>query len=59
MVGWVQFFEKNGHFLYQFSAKIGSSGKVDIVQFLEKIWYFEDLEFCGKIADIDSLIAKV
>ena len=52
-------FGKIGHFLYEFSAKIGSSGKVDNVQILEKIGYFEDLEFCGKIPDIDSLIARV
>ena len=32
---------------------------MDNVQFLEKIGYFEDLEFCAKIPDVDSLIAKV
>ena len=59
VAGCVQFSGKIGHFLYEFSAKIGSSGKVVNVQFLEKIGYFEDLEFCGKIPDIDSLIARV
>ena len=32
---------------------------MDNVQYLEKIGYFEDFEFGGKIRDIDSLIAKV
>ena len=59
VAGCVQFSGKIGRFLYEFSAKIGSSGKMDNVQFLEKIGYFEDLEFCGKIPDIDSLIVKV
>ena len=59
VAGRVQFFGKIGDFLYEFSAKIGSAGKVDNVQFLEKVGYFEDFEFCGKIPDIDSLIAKV
>ena len=58
-LGASNFREKICHFLYEFSAKIGSPGKVGNVQFLENIGYFEDLEFCGKIPDVDSLIAKV
>ena len=58
VAGCVQFSGKIGHFLYEFSAKIGSSGKVDNVQFLEKIGYFEDLKFRTYILNVVMIINR-